>query len=271
MAETVLVARIPDNRGMTAVRPARRTSSTPLVTSIRTAYYLGIGLTLLALVTKAHTVVLPMGIAKQIGHNSEALALALAVAVVVEFIRPRWLPTGTRGVSWSLVVLVAAGWLLLALGVYYLGLPSSIKTLNEPFAAAAVLTLWLGPPRPLRHAWLVPAILVVAVLLSSELEFVQAQSEAVTAVVAVSISTDLAARSILWPKARESALTWCWYLFLAVWPAFMLFLNGRNLSGALADSVDYMARGAEGFWGALMICAYFSLLRRAESMDRARR
>ncbi len=271
MAEATPVARIAENPPMTDVRPARRTSSTPLVTSIRTAYYLGLGLALLALVTKAHTVVLPMGIAKQVGHNSEALALALAVAVVVEFARPRWLPAGSRGLSWSLVVVVATAWLLLALGVYYLGLPSSIKTLNEPFAAAAVLTLFLAAPRPLRHAWLVPALLVVAVVLTSGLEFVQAQSEAVTAVVAVSISTDLAARSILWPKARESAVTWVWYLFLAAWPALMLFLNGRDLSGVLGASVDYMARGAEGFWGALLICAYFSLLRRAENADRSRR
>lgn len=253
---------------MNAASPGSRTPTFSAVTIIRSVYYLGLALVLLALVTKAQTQVLPMGIAKQIGHNSESFALALAVAATIEFARPRWLRAGTREVSWGVVSLVAMGWLLLALGVYYLGLPASIKTLNEPLVAAALLTVLLGAPRPLRRAWLTPVLFLVAVVLTYHLRIVQAQAEAVTAVIAVLISTDLAARSILLPRVRDSALTWGWYLFLAVWPALMLFWNHRSPPGVLGECVNYMARGAEGFWGALLIGLYFSLLRRVETVHR---
>jgi len=225
-------------------------------------YYAGMALILLVLVTKAQTHFLPLGIAKQIGHNSESFALGLAVAATIQFARPRWLTS--RGVVWGLVLAVAAVWILLALGVYYLGLPSSIKTLNEPLAGAGVLTVYLGAKRPLPRAWLMPLITAVVVVVAYHLRLVQSQAEAVTAVVAVSISTDLTARSILLPRVRETAMVWGWYAFLAVWPALMLFLNHQDLPGVLGDGVNYMARGAEGFWGALLICLYFGVLRRVE-------
>ena len=119
--------RSPDRgkRSMTDVRPARRTSSTPLVID-QDCLLPGPGLALLALVTKAHTVALPMGIAKQVRHNSEALALALAVAVVVEFARPGGCPQVARA-SWSRVVEVATAGLRLALGGYDPGRPPASR------------------------------------------------------------------------------------------------------------------------------------------------
>jgi len=62
---------------------------------------------------------------------------ALAVAATIQFARPRWM-TGAEGerTNWGIVAAVAAWWLAVALGVYYLGFPPSIETLNEPFAAA---------------------------------------------------------------------------------------------------------------------------------------
>ena len=104
-------------------------------------------------------------------------------------------------------------------------------------------------------------LFVLIVIAAYQLRFVIAQSETVTSVVAVCISTDLAQRSILRPGFRDSARVWAWWAFLAVWPALMLFLNRQDLPGVLGDAVNYQARGAEGFWGALIICLFFALLR----------
>ena len=231
--------------------------------TIAVVFYGGLALALLCLVTKVQQEVLPSGLASQIGHNSEALALALAVSATIQFARPTWLPKGSARVLWGLVLAVAAGWMLLAVGVYYLGLPSSIKTLNEPLLAAALLTVYLGPRRPLRGAWLVPVLTVVLVVLAFDTSLVRQQAEAVTAVVAVSISADLMVRSILLPGAKESVRTWVWCAFLAVWPALMLWLNHGDLEGPIGAAVNYQARGSEGFWGALLICLYFLMMRRA--------
>ena len=162
--------------------------------------------------------------------------------------------------NWGIVAAVAAGWLAVALGVYYLGFPASIETLNEPFAAAALLTLYMGVPRPWRQSWVVPVAVVVITLATLHTAFVLNLSETVTSLVAVAISVDLVQRTILQPGARDAALLWLWWVFLAIWPALMLFLRRQDPPGYLGDLVDYMARGAEGFWGALVICLYFAVL-----------
>ena len=232
-------------------------------------FYLGASIVLLVLVTKAQKSILQDGIATQTGHNSEVFALALAVAGTIQFARPRWL-SGTDGqqTNWGIVAAVAAGWLALTLGVYYLGFPPSIETLNEPFAAAALLTLYFGVRRPWRQSWVVPLVTVVVTMATLHTAFVLNLSETITSLVAVAISVDLVQRSILQPGARDSALLWLWWAFLAVWPALMLWLRRQDPPGYLGDLGDYMARGAEGFWGALVICVYFAVLHRLRTKGR---
>ncbi len=169
------------------------------------------------LVTKAQKSLLQEGIATQTGHNSEVFALAIAVAATIQFARPRW-QSGADGqqTNWAIVGAVAAGWLALALGVYYLGFPPSIETLNEPFAAAALLTLYFGVPRPWRLSWVVPLATVLITLVTLQTAFVLNLSETVTSLVAVAISVDLVQRTILRPGARDAALLWLWWLFLAL-------------------------------------------------------
>jgi len=239
------------------------TRPTAVAKVVTIAFYVGAAIVLLVLVTKTQKSILEEGIATQTGHNSEVFALALAVAATIQFARPRWM-AGADGerTHWGIVAAVAAGWLALALAVYYLGFPPSIETLNEPFAAAALLTLYLGVPRPWRQSWLVPLVVVVITLATLHTAFVLNLSETVTSLVAVAISVDLVQRSILQPGARDAALLWLWWLFLAIWPAAMLFLRRQDPPGYLGDVVDYMARGAEGFWGALVICLYFAVLHR---------
>ena len=98
--------------------------------------------------------------------------------------------------------------------------------------------------------------------------FVLNLSETVTSLVAVAISVDLVQRTILRPGARDAALLWVWWLFLACWPAAMLILRRQDPPGYLGEVVDYMARGAEGFWGALVICLYFAVLHRLGGQGR---
>ena len=245
------------------------TRSAAATQAIIIGFYVGASLVLLVLVTKAQKTLLQDGIATQTGHNSEVFALALAVAATIQFARPRWM-TGADGeeTNWGIVGAVAAGWLALALGVYYLGFPPSIETLNEPFAAAALLTLYFGVPRPWRHSWLVPLVTVIITLATLHTAFVLNLSETVTSLVAVAISVDLVQRTILQPGARDASLLWLWWMFLAVWPALMLFARRQDPPGYLGDVVDYMARGAEGFWGALIICLYFAVLHRLGTKGR---
>ncbi len=226
------------------------------------AFYFGASLVLLVLVTKFQQTFLPEGLATQIGHNSEAFALALAVGATIQFARPRWMAdTDGQRTNWGVVGAVAAGWLALALGVYYLGFPPSIETLNEPLAAAALLTLYLGVPRPWHQSWLVPLVTVVITLVTLRTAFVLNLAETVTSLIAVSISVDLVQRTILRPEARDAALLWLWWAVLACLPIAMLLLRRQGVPGYLGDVVDYLARGAEGFWGALIICVYFAMLR----------
>jgi hypothetical protein len=234
------------------------------------SFYLAASIVLLMLVTQAQQSLLPEGTAAQTGHNSEAFALALAVGATIQFARPRWL-TGAEGeeTRWGVVSAVATGWLAVALGVYYLGFPPSIETLNEPFAAAALLTVYFGVQRPWRQSWLVPLVTVGVTLATLHTAFVLNLSETVTSLIAVAISVDLVQRTILQPGARDAGLLWLWWAFLAVFPALMLFVRGRGVSGYLGDVVDYLARGAEGFWGALIICAYFAVLRWTTGREQA--
>ena len=239
------------------------TRSTAAAQGATIGFYLGASLVLVMLVTKAQKSLLQDGIATQTGHNSEVFALAIAVAATIQFARPRW-QSGADGqqTNWAIVGAVAAGWLALALGVYYLGFPPSIETLNEPFAAAALLTLYFGVPRPWRLSWVVPLATVLITMATLQTMFVLNLSETVTSLVAVAISVDLVQRTILRPGARDAALLWLWWAFLLVWPALMLWYRRQDPPGYLGDLVDYMARGAEGFWGALVICVYFAVLHR---------
>jgi hypothetical protein len=222
-------------------------------------YYIGCVLVLLALVTKFQKSFLPGGIATQIGHNSESFALALAVGATIQFARPWWMRDGGRRTAWAPVVAVAAVWILLALGVYYLGLPASIKTLNEPLAAAGLLTLYFGVPRPWKLSWIPPVLVVVVVAVAMHVQFISAQAETVTSFVLVAITVDQIQRSTLRSTARDSSSAWLWWLFLAVWPALMQLLNRHDVVGGwIGDLINYQARGAEGFWGALLICLYFA-------------
>lgn len=243
---------------------SRTVAAAPRV--VTTIFYLGCSLILLALVTRLQQGFLPDEIATQVGHNSETFALALTVGATIQFARPRWWRDRKHErTNWVLVCAVASLWLALALGVYYVSRTPTLGTLNEPLAGATLLTLYLGVRRAWPKAWIVPAAMVALVVVGYQLPLVIDQAETVTSFAAVAIAVDYAQRSILQPRERDSWAPGYW-VFLAVFPALMLFINNQHFGGVVGDAVNYAARGAEGFWGALLICLFFAVLHRSEHL-----
>ena len=102
-------------------------------------------------------------------------------------------------------------------------------------------------------------------LVGIDVRFVVAQSETVISLILVAVSVDLVQRSVLRREVRDGAGVWAWWGFLLLWPALMQSLNRQDtFAGYIGDLVDYQARGAEGFWGTLLICLYFALRRGVE-------
>lgn len=248
---------------MRPVSEDRRTapgSSVAVERGLVLAFYAVFGVAMVVLVTRFQANFLPGGLSAQIGHNSESFMLALAVVPTVLHARPRWLQPGRAWVCPA----IAAVWLLLGVGVYYLGWDTTVITLNEPLLAAGLITLAVGPPRPWVLGPVVPLVLVVVTALFFDTQLVRQQAECVVAVVAVLLAFDVFDRGVLTDGAHESprALTYTYYAFLLVWPAVMLASRVDDPEGVVERAVDYMGRGAEGFWGALMIVVFFRILRR---------
>jgi hypothetical protein len=220
------------------------------------AFYGGCVVLLVVLVLHRQDAVLPPGLGRRLGHNSEVFALALALGLVIDVAHPRWTrlrsplaPAVAAGIGLGLF----ATWLLAA------GLPPTLTTLNEPLYATAVLTALLGLRRPLVQPWRYPAFLLVLTLLGSQVAPVRAQAEAVTGVLAALVSFELVDRSVLQPGHPSSRWLWPWLGFLALWPAAMLALDDRGVAGTVGGLVAYQARGAEGFWGVLLLHGFLVL------------
>ena len=231
------------------------------------AFYGGGAVLLALLVLGRQDALLPQGLAVRVGHNSEVVALALVLGIVLDAGHARWSRLRSMlvpAVATATVLALVATWLLTA------DLPRTLRTLNEPLYAAAALTAFLGFRRPLAQPWRYPAFLVVLMLLGSQVAPVRAQAEAVTGILAGLVSFELVDRSVLQPGRSSSGWRWPWLGLLAGWPAAMLFLDDRGLTSAAGGLVDYQARGAEGYWGVLLL-HLFLVLRgsTARAADRA--
>jgi hypothetical protein len=220
-------------------------------------FYVVTGAVLLVLVTKRQHDFLPPGVSSQVGHNSEIFALALLMCPIVQFGVPR---LRARPVPLVATLLVAAPLALLAAAIFWLPTPGTVRTLNEPVVAAAVLTVYVVLRRPVRLAWLLPLPAVALIVLFYDLAFVQAQAESLVVLVLAPLGFDVFDRTILdRRRTGGAAVRYCWYAFLLVWPALMLWANDAQTgTGVISQAIDYQARGAEGFWGLLVTEAYFT-------------
>ena len=108
------------------------------------AFYVVAAVALLVLVTKAQQHVLPDGLSGQIGHNSEAICLAILVAAAIQLT-----PSGPRSRRTVLALLSAAVLLVVAGALLQRAdIAPTLVTLNEPVIGAGLVTAYLALPRP---------------------------------------------------------------------------------------------------------------------------
>jgi hypothetical protein len=216
-------------------------------------FFAGNALVLLLLVTKAQTKFLPLGLATRIGHNSEVFALAIFVVAAV---LSRWRrPPAPLGVH----VVVAVLLLAFGLFIFYGPVPLTVKTLNEPVFAGAVLWLYVVPRRPIPLVWLSSVVLAVVVVVGYHTTLITLQAESIVALVLAPLVFDLTDRRLLDPAAHDRpVLRWVMILVLVLVPvALIAFLKTEPLPGFWADLAKYCSRGTEGFWGLALIELYF--------------
>jgi hypothetical protein len=231
------------------------------VAAVRLYFYVGCGAILAVVILGWEDRLLPVALAVRVGHNSEVFALALLLGGVVDLGRPWWVRRGRpRTPVWVLSAVLAAGAAL----VVVLDVPASVRTLHEPILAAAVLTPYLALRRPLARRWRFPALLAALLVAAPHVPILETEAEALTAILAATISFDLVDRSLLEPDQRAGRWRWVWLAGLAVWPALMLAADDRGVSGLLGTVVNVQARGAEGYWGVLLVHAFLLVVRSAE-------
>lgn len=206
---------------------------------------------LVAIVTQVHSKVLPDKIASQVGHNSEAFALAILLSATIAWLRPRG---GARTLGqWAAVGAVTSG--LVALGVIMLDLTNPrLKTLNEAVFGAAVLCLYCALPRRHRLFGLAsPALLVLTIVFFST-DLVLDQAESIVALILAPIGLDIFDRGLL--RSERTSSRWLvlgWSTFLLAAPFVLMALKQIDLGGTLDEAVFYAARGNEAFWGLFLV------------------
>lgn len=216
-------------------------------------FFGGLGLALALIVTGAHATFLPSGLASQIGHNSEALALALLVAALIHVYRRRG-----RG-AWCAVVglvLVVAGLLL-----QRADLPTSVVTLNEALVGAGLIAWYLLLPRSPVVGVVTSAAILLAVVVFFDTTFVLDQAESLVPAILVPLALDVFDRRLLQPWAPDNGLLrvlWIAFLCsLAVGSMLAARWARQDLSGPLKLGIDYSQRAAEAYWGWLLVHVYF--------------
>ncbi|WP_205471502.1 hypothetical protein [Nocardioides sp. SYSU D00038] len=197
---------------------------------------------------------LPGGLATQVGHNSEAFALALLATGLLLWLRG--LRSADRDARlWLLVLTVSA--LLVVVGLFLLTLDNPrLKTLNEPVLAAAVLAPYYAW-RPRRRTFALAGVAVlVLMLVFHSTELVLLQAESLVALVLAPFGADLLHRSLLDPRAADvPSRVVGWLAFLLLAPVALMVLKQVSLGSTLDDLVFYAARGNEAFWGLFLVHA----------------
>lgn len=232
-----------------------------MISPVRSLLFLGsLMLALVLLITGTQYAFLPSGLAGQIGHNSEALLLALLVAAVIHLRRgllQRGRPVPVVLLPLS-VALAAAG-----IALAHSGWATSLVTLNESLLGAAFVTVYLCLPRSPVIACLVCIATLGLVVIFFDTDFVLDQAESLVPLILAPLALDVFDRSILQPQRPD--VPWLRNLWLGVLVAAAIgsMIAARwargDLEGPLRLGIDYSQRAAEAYWGWLLIHGYFSL------------
>jgi hypothetical protein len=214
---------------------------------------------------------LPTRLATEIGHNREALGLALIMVPVIRWFRP-W-AARQRHPMLPAVLLAAvlygfAWWML-----HESGWSSDYYTYSESFFGAAFITVYIQPRRPARWGLLVtPAVLLLMIVLH-DAGWVLDQLEDLVMIMLAPLAFDLFDRRILDRSAPDRPglrLGWCVGL-VAVWFALwrLAAVVRPDLHGPVDHTIDWGYRAAEAYWGILLIHVHFSYWLGRSWLDRA--
>lgn len=228
----------------------------------RTAvFYVAVGALLLLIVLHGLGTLLPGGLGRQIGHNSESLLFALGFCAVTQFLLPALRSAGRA--LWPVTVPMAGACFVLGYGLVRSGWAPALVTLNESVVALGLLLLYVALPRPFRFAPLVSAAVLAFIVIGFDTGFVLDQAESLVPALLAPIALDVVDRTILEPEQRDRrALRLAWMVLLVV-VAVGLIGAARwartDLHGPLRLGIDYGQRAAEAYWGWLLVHAYFGL------------
>ena len=203
---------------------------------------------------------LPGTLSTEIGHNREALGLALLLCPIIQWFRP-WAARQRSPMLLAValaVVLYGFGWWMENRS----GWTSDYFTYSESFYGAALLTVYVQPRRPMRWGlWVTPAM-VVLIVVFFKTGWVLDQAEDLVMLLLGPLAFDLFDRRILDRSAPDRpGLRLAWVVSLvATW--FVLWrlaaLVRPDLSGPFDYGVDYGYRAAEAYWGIFLVHVYFS-------------
>ena len=170
-------------------------------TSARVAiFYVVMAVGLLVLVTKFQANFLPSGLSSQIGHNSEALVLAIVVAAEIQLLR------GRRRTPALLAAMVVVAVALIGLGLLLkdADFRSSIVTLNEPLIGSGFVLLYLCLPRSRATAITVAVLVALYVVIFYNTDFVVAQAESLVAIALAGPALDISIAPSGSPPSRTN-------------------------------------------------------------------
>ncbi|HET7398890.1 MAG TPA: hypothetical protein VFJ94_10250 [Intrasporangium sp.] len=202
---------------------------------------------------------LPGHLATEVGHNREALGFAILMCATIQWFRP-WAARTRHAMPLAVgygLGLVAFGWWLLQSD-----LPTDYTTFSESFFGAGVLAIYVQPRRPLRYGPWFSAVVLAFIVVFFKTPLVLDESENLLMTMLGPVAFDLFDRTILDRDAEDRPrlrLAWCAALVLA-WFVFwrLAALVRPDLSGPVDFGIDYAYRGAEAYWGILLVHVYFS-------------
>jgi hypothetical protein len=220
-------------------------------------YYSGLIVLLGMAVTGTLGSVFPAELAEDIGEESEALVLAVALPAWIQFARPLLIRTRY---GWPATLLAAVAFLATGVCMYFsaLGLPTEVSTLSEPVLALAALVPYSQLRRPLRRRTVaaLPTAAVLLVLLAPDLGLVVKAPELLAMLVLVPVGLDVVDRRILEPDAVSTrALRWSWYALLLLAPLCLALLFRDAFAGTPRRNVVQVQ---EAWLGVLLLQLYLA-------------
>jgi len=219
-------------------------------------YYLVLAVLSVLIWTKHLADVLPSGLARQLGHNSEAYLLAFLLCAWIQWILPLSL---RRRQSAAVAVMVGALSLILAIVLKETDIPITISTLNETFFALAFVLPYIHLRGRMPLAPVISAVVVIGLLAGHDTDIVVLGAEAWIVIVLVPLAFDVFDRRVLDNSAPVAHLRrLAWMAFLIVVLLLAEVLEGHLGHGHVEGIRDYIQRANEAFIALLLVHAFFA-------------